>query len=101
DDVRNYYVLLVLHPFKEDFLEKLQQVLHQLRANNDNLLLHNDLKWLSFGKLVTDFSALPKSYESAISTLMYQQKIEPLPIPLYHKLTVYRLIDQMNDEQEI
>lgn len=101
DDVRNYYVLLVLHQFKGDFLQKLQQALHQVRASNDNLLLHNDLKWLSFGKLVTDLSTLPVSYETAISTLAYQQKVEPLPIPVYHQLTVYRLIDLMNNEQEI
>lgn len=101
DNARNVYVLLLLCQFSGNLLQRLEQALEKLKVNDHHLPLQNDLQWLSFGKVVQDFSALPKSYETALSTLAYQQKIHKLAKPFYNHLTIYRLIDQMSNEQEL
>lgn len=101
DNARNVYVLLLLCQFSDNILTRLEQALQKLKSSDNHLPFQNDLQWLSFGKVVQDFSQLSKSYETAMSTLAYQQKIQKLAKPFYNHLTIYRLIDQMSNEQEL
>src|SRR5699024_5756690 len=71
------------------------------RLHEINQTISKDLQWISFGKITTTYTDLTTSYKTAQTTLHYQQTIGQLSKPFYNQLGVYRLIDHMNDSNEL
>src|SRR5699024_8232149 len=79
----------------------LEKAINTLQTNNYDPLIYQHLQSISFGRIISDYRQLGKSYETALTTLHYQQNIEKLTKPFYNHLGVYRLIDRMNNVNDI
>ena len=101
DDSRNLFVLLLFNKQSDQLFERLEQSIHTLQTNNHDPLVNQYLQLISFGRIISDYRQLGKSYETALTTLHYQQNIEKLAKPFYNHLGVYRLIDRMNNVNDI
>ncbi|MEI3604327.1 PucR family transcriptional regulator [Pseudogracilibacillus sp. SE30717A] len=101
DNTINNYILLLINQQSGKLLERLEEALETVYKNNNDPLIRSELQWISFGKVIANYEQLGKSYHTALSTLNYQQNIEVLEKPFYENLAIYRLIDQMNDKEEI
>lgn len=101
DDTRSNYIFLLLNKKSNNIKKRLEQALEYLYVNDIDPLIHNELKWISFGKAVTDYKEIGISYDTAISTLNYQRNIKILKKPFYENLGVYRIIEQMSDKDNL
>src|SRR5699024_1337564 len=99
-NTRNIYILLLINQQSDDVTNRIEKALQAVHNNNDPLI-HNELQWMSFGRMITNYGRLGKSYETALSTLNYQQNIEILNKPFYNNLAVYRLIDRINNKNDL
>lgn len=95
----HYVVLLINQREKDSLFERLETSLERLHEINQTI--SKDLQWISFGKITTTYTDLTTSYKTAQTTLHYQQTIGQLSKPFYNQLGVYRLIDHMNDSNEL
>lgn len=101
DFTRNIYILLLINQQSDKINERLIQALKTVLTNHYDPLIQTELQWLSFGKTITSYHHLGKSYETALATLSYQQNIEMLDEPFYESLATYRIIDQMTHKEEL
>src|SRR5690625_4356954 len=101
DYTRNIYIFLLINQQSNNLFERLEQALQQVYSNNSDPLFHNEIQWISFGKAVTNYEQLSKSYDTALATLHYQQNINVLKKPFYDSLTFYRLINLMRDKEDV
>lgn len=101
DTARSQYILLLINQQTDPLYNRLYEALQTIHQQTDDPFIHQDLGWLSFGKVVSDYTHLGVSYKTALSTLYYQQKIEKLEKPFYCSLGVYRLVDLINDRYEL
>ncbi|RYG71326.1 hypothetical protein FH966_10380 [Lentibacillus cibarius] len=100
DTLKNCYVLLLINQQENGTLsEQLKEIKEQLRKSNH--FNHNDIQWISFGKIISTLEQLQQGYQTALTTLNYQSSYGSLPEPFYDNLGVYRLIDQMEDIDEL
>lgn len=83
------------------FHNRLLSLIHELRqANTDQFSFQNE-QWLSFGRIIHEYSDLPLSYSTSLKTLNYQRKYGKQPEPFYSKLGIFRFIDQIEDKEEL
>lgn len=101
DHTRNIYILLLINQQSNDCFRRLEIVLDNVYKNNNDPLIHHELQWISFGRKVSNYEHIAQSYETALSTLHYQQNIERLDRPFYKNLAIYRIIDQMNSKEDL
>lgn len=101
DHRRNMYILLLINQQDNNVLPRLEQALKSVRRSTHDSLIQSELQWISFGKIVSNYNNLNKSYQTALSTLNHQLNIEILNKPFYNSLTVHRLIDQINNKKEL
>src|SRR5699024_10909822 len=81
--------------------KRLAQALESVYKNINDPLIHSELQWISFGKTVSNYEHLGKSYQTALSTLNNQRNIELLKHPFYENLAIYRLIDLISDKEDL
>lgn len=101
DYAKTNYILLLINQQSDNLLARLEQALTTVYKTNHDPLIQSELQWISFGKIITHYNHLGKSYQTALSTLNYQQNIEKLSKPFYENLAIYRIIDQLNDKEEL
>lgn len=101
DFTRNNYILLLINQQSNDLQDRLEKALKTVYQNNHDPFIESEIQWISFGKVITTYNQLGKSYDTALSTLNYQQNIEKLQMPFYDTLAIYRLIDQMKDKEDL
>lgn len=102
DNNYNCYAILLINQQENDTLHnRLNKSLAKLNKLQIDSIVFENLQWLSFGKAVSDYSQLHLSYRTALSTLNYQKNIGKLSEPFYSNLTIYRLIEQMKDRDEL
>jgi purine catabolism regulator len=80
---------------------RLNSCWNEISKLNHDKAIYEKLQWLSFGKPVSDYSWLHVSYQAALSTLKYQQNVNKLQKPFYSNLTIFRLVEQINDKKEL
>lgn len=96
------YVLLLLNQLEPTTLYKRITKSQQLFKQANSMIFSQDLmKWISFGKVIQNPEHIPQSFQTAMSTLKYQEDIASLEEPFYYQLTTYRLIDQMKNRKEL
>ncbi|MBO1002161.1 PucR family transcriptional regulator [Pseudogracilibacillus auburnensis] len=101
DYTRNNYIFLLINQQTDNLQKRLMQAIETINKNNNDPLILSELKWISFGKTISAYDQLRKSYDTALSTLNYQQNNEILKQPFYDTLAFYRLIDQMDDKDSL
>jgi len=101
DEPRSLFVLLLFNKQADDFFDRLLSAVHALQTSNQDSLVSQQLQLISFGRIISNYQHLGKSYETALTTLNYQKSIEKLPKPFYNHLGVYRIIDRMNSVNDI
>lgn len=97
----NYYILLLINQQSGNLSKRLAQALESVYKNINDPLIYSELQWISFGKTVSNYEHLGKSYQTALSTLNYQRNIELLKHPFYENLAIYRLIDLISDKEDL
>lgn len=101
DTEHAHYILLIIQQQPGFILEKLDQALQMFYDKREKEPEHRHRPLFGFGKAITNYAEISKSYQTAMSTLRYQQAAKPLPEPFYSKLGIYRLVDQINDKKEL
>lgn len=101
DQTRDHYILLLINQQVKGIRERLEEALDKVYRTNQDPLIHNELKWISFGKVITNYEEIDKSYNTALATLNYQQNIERLKNPFYDNLGIYRIVEQIGDKESL
>ncbi|GAA0428352.1 hypothetical protein GCM10008983_00790 [Lentibacillus halophilus] len=97
-NVQNGYVLLIINQQENDSCyERLNYSLQQVYASNN----YHHIQGISFGKIISDYESLYQSYQTALTTLNYQLKHDILTEPFYDNLGVYRLVNQVENTNEL
>ncbi len=97
----NNFILLLINQQSSNPIKRLEQVLKNVYEKNNDPLIQSELQWISFGKIISNYEQLGKSYQTALSTLNYQQNIELMKSPFYENLAFYRLIDLLDNKEDI
>lgn len=101
DEAKSHFIILLINENESDLFLRVQQSLETLIKNSRDPMVHQYVQWISFGRVITDYRKLPNSYETALTTLYFQQNIKKLDKPFYHELGVYRLIDRMGNLNDL
>lgn len=97
----NNYILLLINQQSSNLIKRLELVLEKVYKKNNDPLVQSELQWISFGKVISNYAHLGKSYQTALSTLNYQQNIELIKHPFYENLAIYRLIDLLDNKDDV
>ena len=101
DHTRNHYILLLINQHANNIRKRLVDVLDRVKQENQDPLIYNEVKWMSFGRVISNYEKLSNSYHAALMTLNYQQNIEKLAHPFYDNLGVYRVIEEINNKEAL
>lgn len=102
DESNHCFVLFMMtQKDKKTFYDCLLSLVQELRqANTDQISFENE-QWISFGRMIYEYSEMPLSYSTALKTLQYQRKNGKQQEPFYNKLGLFRFIDQIEDKDEL
>lgn len=101
DNEHAHLILLIIQQQPGAILDKLYQALQMFYHKSDIQPEPGPAPLFGFGKAITNYAEIKRSYQTAVSTLRYQQTSKTLPEPFYSKLGIYRLIDQITDKTEL
>src|SRR5690625_3610988 len=88
DESRSLFILLVFNQQNHQFYERIERAIQTLQTSNHDPLVNQHLQMISFGRIISSYRQLGKSYETALTTLQYQQNIEKLVKHFYKHLEV-------------
>src|SRR5690606_27813595 len=63
------YILLLINQQSSHLTSRLEKVLEIAYKKSNDPLIHNELQWISFGRSISNYEQLGKSYETALLTL--------------------------------
>lgn len=101
DNTRYHYILLLINQHTNNIRKRLEEAVHKVKKMNHDPLIHNELKWMSFGRIVSNYEEIGNSYNAALTTLNYQQNIEKLEHPFYDNLGIYRIVEQVSNKEAL
>lgn len=97
----SHFILLLINQQSGNVYKRLEQVLELAYEKSNDPFIQHELKWISFGRVIRQYNHLGKSYETALTTLNYQQNIEMMEKPFYSNLEIYRLIELMESKDDL
>lgn len=103
DTERNFYILLLINQSNPDEspFNRLNNALSKIYELSSDTLVSENLHLISFGKIVNDYNQIQDSYQTALSTLNFQRNLHLLEEPFYHKIGLYRVVEQIHDTSEL
>lgn len=97
DKKRANYIFLLLNQGSNNINRQLEKALDYIYNHNIHPSIQKELKWISFGRTITNYEKINESYNTAISTLNYQKKFGVLKQPFYNSLGMYRIVEQIKN----